>query len=468
MASKVLDLQVKAQKCLEQTREFLRSRTIKDNNGWGLDQFLDESNTLSNHIGIFGTSCGVSTLLICGEPPESTYIKNYKDWLVFRKEEDGGWTLSEIHKKDTLTTATCYVLNALSDTGEYCTSPLVREGLDWLVRTQNPDFGWGLFESDQESKIIATSEVLLTFSKYKEYLNREATIQAINWLINSHNTDNCWGVDCKTSSLLGTTALALLALNGAGYPSCSPCIDQPTRWLMERHLEEYHTDREIYTIPYTDRVEYYHLPALSLGLKALLIAETDPTQTKILQMVDVLVSKQMGKGYWKDETTADKIPIWATLYACQALKEFVIRVEKIRGSIELREKIVELNQASQQTQEKVLNNENLSKELSKQITELGTVLELTKAEVAELSGRVGSLESKRTILNRFVKSFFSKISSFLRKFWPHIVLVISSLVMGIMYLTVNDQIFINISFIVYGVIAAITTGLIVLKIATKK
>jgi hypothetical protein len=467
MSTTVLDLQVKAEKCLEQTREFLRSRTIKDDNGWGLDQFLDEGKTLSNHIGIFGTSCGVSTLLMCGEPPESSYIKQYKKWLILRKEKDGGWTLSEIHKKDTLTTATCYVLNALNDTGEYSTSPLIREGLEWLIRTQNPDFGWGLFESDQDSKIIATSEVLLTFSKYKEYLNRDETTQGINWLINTHNDDNCWGFNAMSGSRLGTTALVILALNGTGYPSCSPCIEQPIKWMMEKTLIDYRTDQEIYTIPYTDRADYYHLPALSLGLRALLLAETDPTQVKILEMVDALVSRQI-KGYWKDETTGDKIPIWATLYACQALKEFVLRVQKIRNSIELRHQITDLNIITHETQEKINAYENSSREILKRVTDLGLVFEKTREDITELNQRITNLERKRTRCSRLIKGVLSGILSFLRRFWPVIILAISTLAMIIIYSTVSDRKVIDTAAVFFAVILALTTGIIVYKITTRK
>ena len=120
-------------------------------------QLLDEIKPGSNYIGVYGTSCGIASLIECGEDISSTFIQNFKSWLIQRQEKKGGWTISTFWGRDILTTSTCYVINALSAAGEGYESTQIQDGLGWLRRTVNPDKGWGNFQDDQVSKTTPTA-----------------------------------------------------------------------------------------------------------------------------------------------------------------------------------------------------------------------------------------------------------------------------------------------------------------------
>ncbi len=219
----IRQLQTSADRCLQQARGYLLSKTLKAPEGWGLQQFLDEIRLGDSYVGIYGTSCGVITLRTCGESIDSPVIQNYRSWLITHQENDGGWTLSTFRSKDVLTTSTCYVLNALNEAGESYASPVIQDGLRWLQRTANPDRGWGMYENDQSSKTTPTSNAIIALSRFPEMLRTQTSSESVNWILKSRNVDHGWGFEHATniSSTLAHTSLATLALLANGYPTYS-------------------------------------------------------------------------------------------------------------------------------------------------------------------------------------------------------------------------------------------------------
>ncbi len=114
-----------------------------------------------------------------------------------------------------------------------------------------------------------------------------------------------------------------------------------------------HTEVEAFYVHHTDGTAtgmHYHLPTLSLVLRALLVAGIDPLRSEITRLVRLVISEQQKDGYWADETTHGKIPIWATMYACLALREFSSRVDAVHETLDIRQSIVELTDAVRETQ----------------------------------------------------------------------------------------------------------------------
>ena len=184
---------------------------------------------------LYGTSCGIITLKACGEPHDSPDIEHLRIWLVDHQQSEGGWTSSTFQSKNILTTATCFVLDALHEAGDSLSSPVVQAGFNWLQRTQNLDHGWGYYEKDASSKITATAHAVLSFSHYPEMLHCHSASVGAEWLLNSRNfLSGCSGhaADLKSFTKPGFTAFTLLSLLAAGYSSSSTDTRVALRWLL--------------------------------------------------------------------------------------------------------------------------------------------------------------------------------------------------------------------------------------------
>lgn len=373
MFNDILHQQSQAESCLSKTRIYLQNKTVKADGGWGLQQFLDEVRPGNTYVGVYGTSCGITTLLTCGENSDSVYIQNYKAWLIRQQEKEGGWTLSTFRSRDILTTSTCYVLNALNDADEKFSSPIIQDGLSWLQKTQNPDRGWGLYQNDSISKITPTAHAVITLSRYPQMLRTQTAVEGINWLIKSRNADHGWGQDPNTNSpsTIAHTALCIISLISAGYPAYSSHIQEPLQFLLARlNQEDLLTEDEVFSVHHSDSTvtsTHYHLPATSLVARALLLAGIDPLQQEVVSLIRTIISQQTIEGYWSDKTTPNKIPIWATLYATLALAEFVKRVDSVRDTLGIRQVMIDLSQTTRASQEQLRNISLRLDSLEKQV-----------------------------------------------------------------------------------------------------
>ena len=342
----VLEIQSKARNCLNKTNNYLKEKTITSKKGWGLQQFLDEITSESKYIGVYGTSCGVSALIATNENYDSDFIKNYVLWLSNNQEINGGWTISTFKGKDVLTTSSCYVLNALVLAGEDYSNNSITEGLNWLRKTRNSDYGWGLYENDNQSKTTPTAHVINTMAKFPDLKVLPTFYESVNWLIKSRNKDNGWGQNCykDSPSTIAHTSLAITALINSGYSIYSPIIQESLSYLLKNiDKNKLQTEDEVFSVVHSDEnltTTHYHLPTKSLVINALLLCEVDCMNEKILNLIDEIILEQNIDGYWLDNSTKEKIPIWSTMYAVFSLKEFITRVEKIRNTVIIRQELI--------------------------------------------------------------------------------------------------------------------------------
>ncbi|MER7003177.1 squalene--hopene cyclase [Dactylosporangium sp. NPDC000555] len=101
----------------------------------------------ANHV--YGTGCVVPALVAAGVPADHPIIRRAVNWLLRHQNGDGGWGEDLRSYADAalrghgVSTAsqTAWALLALHAAGEHRT-PVAREALAWLVRTQRPDGGW--------------------------------------------------------------------------------------------------------------------------------------------------------------------------------------------------------------------------------------------------------------------------------------------------------------------------------------
>ena len=369
--SDIMNLQIQAEECLEKTREFILQNTIKADNGWGLDRNLEEFSTADN-AGIYGTACGIRTLLTCGEPVESYILEKYQKLLRFKQVTDGGWTLNSLRSKEILTTATCYAINALMDSGEDPSSDLIKDGIDWLIRNQNKDDGWGLFKNEI-SRTVPTAHVIATLSRFPEKINSKCGVNGISWLIKARNNLGRWSLVPQQNSenWAGVTSLVVLSLKSR-FSYYSPYIQSPVNMLLDYPIENMATGLETFSVG--DYSVIYHLPTQCLSLMALLTADKNLAKEKTLYLVKSIIDKQDNKGYWVNPTVEDKIPIWATMYACLALKDFNRKVDKLRFALVLQEVHKKVDILYQNTGEKECVTVKIKKWFSKVVHYLLSIL----------------------------------------------------------------------------------------------
>lgn len=119
---------------------------------------------------IYGTSLALSGLISAGVSPEKAFIQRAVDWLVACQNTDGGWgetcrSYAEPEKRGCgLSTAsqTAWALAGLMAAGEV-SSQAVRDGIQYLVRTQGVDGIW------REEDYSGTGFPRLFYLRYEYY-----------------------------------------------------------------------------------------------------------------------------------------------------------------------------------------------------------------------------------------------------------------------------------------------------------
>lgn len=98
---------------------------------------------------LYGTGLVLAALHAAGEDPEQPYIQKAIAWLKSRQNHDGGWgetcesyeDLSRRYDGSSTASQTAWVLIGLISSGEI-SSPSVKDGIDYLLRTQGRDGAW--------------------------------------------------------------------------------------------------------------------------------------------------------------------------------------------------------------------------------------------------------------------------------------------------------------------------------------
>jgi squalene-hopene/tetraprenyl-beta-curcumene cyclase len=119
---------------------------------------------------LYGTSLVLTGLISAGVSPEKTFIQRAVDWLVGCQNSDGGWgetcrSYAEPDKRGRgLSTAsqTAWALTGLMAAGGV-SSQAVREGIQYLVRTQSVDGTW------REEDYSGTGFPRLFYLRYEYY-----------------------------------------------------------------------------------------------------------------------------------------------------------------------------------------------------------------------------------------------------------------------------------------------------------
>lgn len=215
-------------------------------------------------------------------------------WLLDMQSRDGGWAafdadnnwecLSRVPFADhnamldpTCADITGRVLEALAAHGIPGGHSAVRRGIQYLVRTQQPDGSW--YGRWGVAYIYGTCFALRGLRAAGESDREAHVLRAGEWLRSIQNADGGWGESCASydngaftpaSSTPSQTAWAILGLI-AGGDTTSRSLEQGVDYLLETQRRDGAWDEELATGTGFPRVFYlnYHLYRLYFPLLAL-------------------------------------------------------------------------------------------------------------------------------------------------------------------------------------------------------
>ena len=207
------------------------------------------------------------------------------EWIAGLQSRNGGWAAFDADNVDHYlnnipfadhgalldpptadVSARC--ISLLAQLGETPNSPVMRAGLDYLEREQEPDGSW--FGRWGVNYVYGTWSVLCALNAAGRDATAPSVRKAANWLLSIQNEDGGWGEDCTSYKLdyrghepapsnASQTAWALLGLMAAGEVE-HPAVERGISYLRRTQDEAGLWQQDAYTGGGFPRVFYlrYH------------------------------------------------------------------------------------------------------------------------------------------------------------------------------------------------------------------
>ncbi|MTK04522.1 terpene cyclase/mutase family protein [Micromonospora sp. CP22] len=318
---------------IDRALDCLRVNFRSSNNAAGWYHFLDDPAP-----GITASAVGLFTFRLAAQEFERVdeIIKYLIDHQVVEPpERAGGWAVRTTNGFPIIE-ATAWVVRALSPpgTGRLAASESLREGVDFLERSQNTDFGWASY-AGQPSRVFHTALCMLAL---QECGGPPSVIDnAKKWLIGAQSPDApAWGPLPGTAPTLLHTSFALLALARLEGALSVNTISKTADWILDRLVPGEHAERsstvEEFDVPYPDGTRQLvfqnALPHFAgpVAVTALLTAGVDPLQPKLFSAVSAIVRDQGKTGAWELPRSPLRESIWA-------IWPFVSALSKMREAL---------------------------------------------------------------------------------------------------------------------------------------
>ncbi len=227
-------------------------------------------------------------------PGKQAAIDRGLTWLAGMQSKDGGWGAFDADNTRQLVNklpfcdfgavidppsadVTAHIVEAFAAEGR-ATDPVVRRGVVWLLRAQEPDGYW--FGRWGANYVYGTGAVVPALIAAGVKPSKPAIRRAVAWLEEHQNPDGGWGEDLRSyddpalagrgTSTASQTAWALLALLAAGEYG-SAAAERGIRWLAQTQRVDGSWDEPQYTgtgFP-GDFYINYHLYRLAFPISAL-------------------------------------------------------------------------------------------------------------------------------------------------------------------------------------------------------
>jgi squalene-hopene/tetraprenyl-beta-curcumene cyclase len=174
-------------------------------------------------------------------------------WLLDLQNTDGGWPTfcrgwGKLPFDRSGADLTAHALRAIAAGPR--TQSAVARGLAYLAREQRPDGSWvplwfgNEHVPDETNSTYGTARVLKAYAELR-LTDTDAARRGVEWLVRVQNPDGGWGGAAATPSSVEETALAVEALADMQAASTTGCVDGPwaaanramlggVQWLLER------------------------------------------------------------------------------------------------------------------------------------------------------------------------------------------------------------------------------------------
>ncbi|MBC8232177.1 hypothetical protein H8E77_21745 [bacterium] len=348
---KILDIQSSAVNCLWKISDILRKRVVRitgdeskedlarmyswgiDNDKWSWGQYLDRV----ENVGVYGTSIGFQSLLICGElvygeTLGSEIIQKSMNWLISEYENPD----SRANKKDdfNLILRVSYLVNALSAAGYDMNTPIMERAFEFLSNAQLNEGGWGFYyfgpqEKDNNGCVICTCNALLALRHSRDFRVTNCFIKGVTWLLDQIvNVEDAGTLALIITSLIELGVHKNLRAIQQGFSDLSKMIDNVDAWSLT----------QVFVSMRNNSSTFFQLGSRGYILKALTLLDVDlfVSNKALFQQLSETLRNIETNGSYKD---SGRIWIRDVLGISDFLSTFVKTIDERQDYILLNQRL---------------------------------------------------------------------------------------------------------------------------------
>lgn len=164
------------------------------------------------------TSFVYDTLTRFGQPIDLAGVLHYEEENYFRCYD------LEAHPS---VGVNIHVVDALRQAGLESTHPSVQKAIRFLQQTQIAETLW--FDKWHVSPYYATSHAIIACAGYADHLIRNS----VDWIVRTQNSDGSWGHYMPTAEETAYSLQALILLKRKGYSISTDMVRRGTVWLAD-------------------------------------------------------------------------------------------------------------------------------------------------------------------------------------------------------------------------------------------
>ncbi|CAC9613155.1 hypothetical protein [uncultured Gammaproteobacteria bacterium] len=247
------------------------------------------------------------------------------------KQEEliGSWPLFRNNNKSPSTMATGHALSALLKCSSFFDNHsrkeeiniVIKEGFDWLEKSQNNDGGWGVQPKSSEfgvnSAVISTLYALRAYySGNKNYRDSNAVRNGIDYLINAQNTNGSWGSRVGQKGDVTNIARSIFAIVKSGCNNSDNAIKKGISFIkinksQSHGLWDIEADR--FDLEDASAQVIYNRNVNCDVLNAFTVTQKEKKLS--IEIIDFLLHSQNDNGLWSLSSPKEKIDdivTWST------------------------------------------------------------------------------------------------------------------------------------------------------------
>jgi len=241
-----------------------------------------------------GTSELLVGLIDAGEKVKSRRVResiNYVEKKIMRDEITNS------------TRSVAWSSNLLILAGRSKEDPHLRKLVSKLILYRLEDQGWPRMEGEREANVFDSALALRTLLSYGHPPSHQLR-RSVEWIVKAQNRDGGWGFHPGDESNPACTAQCMITLMGK---TRSVIIDRGSRFLLQSALDKGGWEGIYEQVGPELGGKYFHYTN-PWGIMALLAAGVDIKNNELQDAVESLIESQWAEGYWKILPDTHSIP----------------------------------------------------------------------------------------------------------------------------------------------------------------